>query len=166
MKFLRANGGVLEISTNAERILADHRQVKMNDVEAGGILLGRMIINSRDVVVDIASLPSPNDRRGRFSFFRARNPAQLLVDRAWSESGQVINYLGEWHTHPEDDPQPSCIDRRDWKKIVTRALFDQDFLIFIIVGRTTIRAWEISRTRPKPVPLVSEQLAPIFRNIT
>lgn len=157
MRFLRANGGAVEVSTASYTILTTHRQLRTADTEAGGVLLGRLIRDSNDVVVDTASPPSPEDRRSRFSFFRARKPAQHVVDSAWWESGQVVNYLGEWHTHPEDDPQPSCIDRRDWKKIVARASFEQEFLFFIIVGRVQVRAWEISRKKPEPVALVIEQ---------
>lgn len=153
VRFIRANGGAVEVASEAQRVLLAHRQLNGADTEAGGLLLGRLIRDTHDVVVDTASPPSPEDRRSRFSFFRARNPAQRAVDRAWKESGQVVNYLGEWHSHPEDDPCPSCIDRRDWKKIVSRAAFEQDFLFFFIVGRVTVRAWELARSKPVPVAL-------------
>lgn len=157
MRFVRKSRGAVEVSPAAHAVLTAHRQLRTADTEAGGVLLGRLIRDSHDVVIDVASPPSPEDRRSRFSFFRARKPAQVVVERAWRESGQVVNYLGEWHTHPEDDPNPSCIDRRDWKKIVARASFEQDFLLFVIVGRVQIRVWEVSRERPEPVALSIEQ---------
>lgn len=157
MRFLRANGGAVELSPIAHRVLVAHRQLQAGDKEAGGVLLGRLIRDTSDVVVDVVSSPSPEDRRNRFSFFRARKPAQHAVDRAWRESGQVVIYLGEWHTHPEDDPSPSCIDQRDWKRIVAKASFEQDFLLFMIVGRVAFQAWELSRAKPEPVALIVEQ---------
>ena len=53
-----------------------------------------------------------------------------------------MNYLGEWHTHPEDVPSPSSHDRRDWLRTLDTAQFEQSFLFFIIVGRTSIGVWE------------------------
>lgn len=155
MSFARPGGGVLELSDAAVQTLLRHRQLRPADTEAGGVLLGRLIQGSSDVVIDVATPPSPSDRRSRFSFFRARKPAQEAVDRAWRQSGQVVNYLGEWHSHPEDHPSPSCIDKRDWKKILTHATFEQDFLVFIIVGRLSVRAWEVSRMHPVPRALTA-----------
>uniref|UniRef100_UPI003CED28D9 Mov34/MPN/PAD-1 family protein n=1 Tax=Enterobacter cloacae complex sp. 280C5 TaxID=3395861 RepID=UPI003CED28D9 len=30
-------------------------------------------------------------------------------------SDGFLVYLGEWHTHPEDFPQPSSTDLRSWR---------------------------------------------------
>lgn len=153
MRFRRANGGIVEFSGESEAVLGSHRQVRDGDAEAGGILLGRLISSSTNVVIDRVTPPSLHDRRSRFAFFRARRPAQAAVDQAWNESGQVINYLGEWHTHPEDHPSPSCIDKRDWNRIVSKAQFEQDALFFAIIGRVSTRVWEVSKSHPKPVRL-------------
>lgn len=157
MRFLRANGGVLEFSDNSQAMLCSHRQLRSTDTEAGGVLLGRLILSSDDVIVDRATPPSPQDRRSRFAFFRARRPAQFAVDEAWSTSGNVMNYLGEWHTHPEDYPTPSRIDTRDWKRVVSRAQFEQHALFFAIVGRVSTRVWELSKSDPVPKLLTSDE---------
>jgi len=69
--------------------------------EAGGVLLGRHILETGDIIVDLITEPMPSDRQGRFRFFRARRPHQAAIDRAWRASGGTYTYLGEWHTHPE-----------------------------------------------------------------
>lgn len=153
MRFSRPNGGVLEFGETALQHVLSHRQFTSDSAEAGGVLLGRLIRDSRDIVIDRAAGPSELDRRSRFSFFRARRPAQALVDEAWRESGQAAIYLGEWHTHPEDDPTPSCIDRKDWIRIVQRAQFEQPSLFFVIAGRVLTRIWEIPKAVGTPVPL-------------
>lgn len=61
---------------------------------------------------------------------------------AWRESTGTRIYLGDWHSHPEDDPKPSCVDRRDWNRVLKRAVYEQDFLLFAIVGRRSIAPWE------------------------
>ncbi len=156
MRHRRANGGILEFSGDSATVLRAHRQLRDAATEAGGMLLGRLISSTADVIVDRVTRPSPHDRRSRFAFFRARRPAQAAVDHAWNESCQVINYLGEWHTHPEDHPTPSCIDRRDWNKIVSRAHFEQDALFFAIVGRVSTRVWEVSKSQPRLVQLTAD----------
>jgi len=132
-----------------------HRQLCEEGPEAGGILLGRLIMGSPDIVVDQAVGPSPEDRRGRYFFFRARQPAQMIIDQAWNDSRQTLNYLGEWHTHPEDDPLPSTVDRRDWAQITARAGFEQSSLLFVIVGRVYIRMWEVPKASGKLISLSS-----------
>src|SRR5437867_1979843 len=107
MRFHRAGAGQLEISDEALAALNSHRQLSDSAAEAGGLLLGRLIAESSDVVVDEATNPSVEDRRGRFFFIRWRVPAQRRVATAWKESGSTRIYLGEWHSHPEDVPSPS-----------------------------------------------------------
>jgi integrative and conjugative element protein (TIGR02256 family) len=46
-----------------------------------------------------------------------------------------VNFVGEWHTHPERHPTPSWIDRRSWRRQMGR--HKPDPLVFIIVGSAT-----------------------------
>ena len=108
----------------------------------GGVLLGRLIVNTEDVVVDEITKPGPDDIRGRYRFKRSSNSAQPRVVSAWRESTGTKIYLGDWHSHPEDHPSPSSVDRRDWNRVVKRAVYEQDFLLFAIVGRRSIGVWE------------------------
>jgi integrative and conjugative element protein (TIGR02256 family) len=152
LRFSRPAEGVVEFAEGALAHLLMHRQLSKGAPEAGGVLLGRLVKGLPDIIVDHALGPSPQDRRGRFFFFRAKSPAQTLIDQAWQASGQTLNYLGEWHTHPEDDPSPSCIDKRDWSRISARARYEQSSLLFVIVGRKHLRVWEAPKTG-KPIAL-------------
>ena len=49
---------------------------------------------------------------------------------------ETMDYLGEWHTHPESHPQPSHLDMREWLNICGRRRAP---MIFIIQG--TISCW-------------------------
>ncbi len=146
MRFRRPEGGVFELSPEAVRTLLSYRQVGWLSREAGGVLLGRHLLGGSDVVVDSACEPTAADKRGRFWFRRARRPAQAAVDRAWRESKGVVNYLGDWHTHPEPVPTPSCVDRRDWRKVSRLTKVEADHLFFVIVGTDGIRCWQIDRS--------------------
>ena len=145
LRFKRPGGGVVTLSSAALRAIEPFRQRDPRATEAGGVLLGRILLTSPNIVVDAVTTPSSADRRSRFTFRRSRRPAQAAVERAWKDSGGTSNYLGEWHTHPEDVPHPSGVDLRDWVRIAREATFEQDAVFFIIAGRCATRVWEVSR---------------------
>ena len=57
---------------------------------------------------------------------------QEAIDDAFKKSNGEWHYLGEWHTHPEDVPNPSMTDYTSWHKSLKSELP----LILIIAGRT------------------------------
>jgi len=135
----------LIITSQAVEQLLAYVQRKWWQREAGGVLLGRHLIDSDDAVVDEITFPQSSDRRTRFSFFRSRKHEHIARER-WLAEANTLAYLGLWHTHPEDSPTPSSVDRQDWQKAVTQDTFDGPRLFFLIVGRCEIRVWTKSRT--------------------
>ncbi|MFV2044579.1 MAG: Mov34/MPN/PAD-1 family protein [Anaerolineales bacterium] len=121
--------------------MTEFTQHDPTEPEAGGVLLGRHILNTRDIVVDRVTLPMDGDHQSRHQFFRAYHLHQEAIARAWGESGGTCTYLGEWHTHPECVPTPSLIDNWNWR---WKLLTDQfsGFIFFLITGTQTIRVWE------------------------
>jgi len=136
----------IEFSDSAWQTFGSYAQRQLADHEAGGVLLGRIIENTGDCVVDEATAPNKRDHRSRFRFRRSRAGSQPLVDGAWTQSAGTRVYLGEWHTHPEDDPSPSCVDRADRIRLLVRTKCEQDRLIFVIVGRALVRVWDGKRS--------------------
>lgn len=155
MNFIRAQGGIVAIGERAMAIFNRYRQINATAPEAGGVLLGRFIQDTSDIVVDDVTTPGLDDVASRLTFRRSRRRTQELINQAWHKSGGTRNYLGEWHTHPEDDPSPSAVDLRNWHRIVKAAHYEQDTLIFVIVGLRQIRMWEIFRSSGMATQLVS-----------
>lgn len=112
--------------------------------EAGGVLLGRHLLDSNDLVVDEITVPQKQDRRSRFTFFRSRRHEQVARAK-WAAAKGTLAYLGLWHTHPEIDPVPSRVDLRDWEKAVAYDTFEGERLFFLIVGTERMRAWTKAR---------------------
>lgn len=139
--FCRRRSGRVQIGLEALSTLLRYRQLTDDAHESGGVLLGRYIRDSDDIVIDKVTTPQPEDRSSRSRFFRSRKQHQELIDEAWSTSKETTAYLGEWHTHPEAGPNPSMIDRIGWQK---KLLFDHssEAIFFIIVGTKDIRIWE------------------------
>lgn len=154
MKFTRFNSGVIELRKSAEATLLAYRQLDIHAKEAGGMLLGRIIENCDDIVIDEVTTPLASDKSGRFFFFRGKKAAQKLIDESWQKSEATRIYLGEWHTHPEDEPTPSSQDLANWNRIVNKAVYEQESLFFLIVGRKRVRLWEINKSTKELFVLV------------
>lgn len=92
-----------------------YRQDAKEKSEAGGILLG--FRRNSHLHITIATLPQQSDRRQRYSFKRSPLHHQQVALRQWRASQMTMDYLGEWHTHPESNPSPSSLDISEWKKI-------------------------------------------------
>lgn len=143
--FKTRRGSRLKLDGSVVKLLASHRQVAPHHHEAGGVLLGRHLLASSDIVVDEISEPMNGDTRSRFQFRRDRDNHQRRIDEAWQASRGTCVYLGEWHTHPEPVPTPSSTDLHDWRRRLRTDIFDGNALYFIIVGIQHIRAWEGAR---------------------
>ncbi|MBU1308334.1 MAG: Mov34/MPN/PAD-1 family protein [Gammaproteobacteria bacterium] len=88
------------------------RQISPAAPEAGGILIGER--RGTSFVVKEVTKPTLKDESSRFKFVRKFHHHQLAVVSANQSSGGTSNYLGEWHTHPQDRPFPSGIDLKNW----------------------------------------------------
>lgn len=137
------HSGALHLKLDAAVVEALTRfaQREAVDLEAGGVLIGRRIEGTPHSVVDEVTHPLSGDRRARAAFARRDHRHQERVDAAWKDSGGTSGYLGEWHTHPEPDPTPSNIDRRDWRRRLSHDDVDADYIYFVIVGTKRIAAW-------------------------
>jgi len=97
--------------------------------EAGGILIGSYR-GSHIEIVD-CTIPKPRDVRRRTLFDRKDKGHHLAAMEAWRRSGRTETFVGEWHTHPEEHPHYSWLDKRTWDDLTRRI---PDPLIFCIAG--------------------------------
>jgi len=125
--------------------MATYLQNSIEKTEGGGVLLGKAFEQSGNIIIDMVTTPQVNDIRRRFFFFRNQKRHQQIINEIWKESEGTINYLGEWHTHPEDVPIPSLIDLQNWRKQVHNASYEGDCLIFIILGTKAFKVFEVFR---------------------
>jgi len=143
--FIKSDGGRLKLTHSVLKQFKKFRQTKLSDHESGGVLLGRFILDSKDIVIDQISTPQKNDVSSPVKFIKQKKEHQLIVDKAWKKSGGTCNFLGEWHTHPQKSPSPSSIDIKNWKKIIRKSKHEGDSLFFLIIGTISICAFEVSK---------------------
>lgn len=109
------------------------RNVQVDDLpESGGVLLGT--VHERDLLVTVATTPTRLDRQLRYLFERLPFGHRAVARRQWRQSAGTTRYIGEWHTHPQDIPVPSCIDLNEWRKLAKKRV-DKRPLLAVIVGR-------------------------------
>jgi integrative and conjugative element protein (TIGR02256 family) len=120
--------------------LCKFRQTAEGHPESGGVLIGKHLIRGGRMVINRFTSPQKRDKHGRFMFYRSKDHDRL-VQNIWEESKRISTYVGLWHTHPENVPHYSAIDRRDWNKALNRSAYDGKNLFFFIVGRTHIGCW-------------------------
>jgi len=154
--FLLPNKSHLKITAESLERMERYIQDESQKTEGGGVLLGRFIRYTNNVIVDKVSLPMIGDKRQRHYFKRGEKRHQKVINNAWKKSRGTCNYLGEWHTHPENYPTPSRTDIRGWKEKLKIDKFHGDFLYFVIVGIKTTRLWignkqDLSITKAKKV---------------
>jgi integrative and conjugative element protein (TIGR02256 family) len=105
------------------------RQVKPSAAEAGGILLG--FRRDTHLHIAMATPPGPRDQRTRYHFFRDVEFHSQIALLEWAKNQETMDYVGEWHTHPEGNPQPSTLDLREWRQICHRR---REPMVFVIQG--------------------------------
>jgi integrative and conjugative element protein (TIGR02256 family) len=84
--------------------------------EQGGILIGAV----RGPHLEVTEITEAGalDIRGRYRFVRQDPLHQKRASDRWNASRQTETFLGEWHTHPQGDGQPSGTDISTWARLV------------------------------------------------
>lgn len=101
--------------------------------EMGGSLVG--YIREDNAWIIAHAMPSSNkNQAGRTWLKRDRKGAQEFVERAYGETGGRLNYVGEWHTHPEKNPSPSCKDYKMMTDILRNSSIEIGHLFGLILG--------------------------------
>ncbi|HAL7030764.1 Mov34/MPN/PAD-1 family protein [Raoultella terrigena] len=145
LTFRDDNDELVVITAKVMSQLLSFRQLSPESHEAAGVLIGER--RGIHLVIHDLSVPGKGDKRTRFSVDRCGPHHQEAVDAAFYRSEGTLQYLGEWHTHPEDNPHPSLRDKRSWQSNLT-ALAP---VVLIIVGKKSL--WAAKKTENAMLPL-------------
>jgi len=105
---------VIWLATNVLAAMRDEA-LSRSPLETGGVLLGWR--SSADkVIVDIIG-PGPDALHGRFRFLPDHSWQIQRIRERFSATGGDIDYLGDWHTHPDGGVAMSSEDRDTLKRI-------------------------------------------------
>jgi integrative and conjugative element protein (TIGR02256 family) len=86
--------------------------------ETGGVLLGYADPEDEAHIRVTAQIgPGPKAKHEPFRFEPDAGWQERRIAELYEESGRVITYLGDWHSHPRGDRVPSSIDRYTAREI-------------------------------------------------
>ncbi|WP_158253180.1 Mov34/MPN/PAD-1 family protein [Marinobacter maroccanus] len=121
----------VELSDSVLAHFNQHAQHSDASPEAGGQLFANITEEGCHWFVSSATGPRPSDHRSRFFF----NPDRRIERREIKdEYEQGKHYVGDWHTHPQQSPQPSASDTRSMGEIFEKSIHQLPGILMIIVG--------------------------------
>ncbi|MPR37427.1 Mov34/MPN/PAD-1 family protein [Salmonirosea aquatica] len=85
--------------------------VEFRPSETGGILIGRMDRIHKTVYVTRILMAPADSIRSASRFVRGTDGLTEAVDEVRDKSGALLDYVGEWHTHPSGGTRLSEIDK-------------------------------------------------------
>lgn len=124
----------VEITQEALDALTSYRQMEGN--ERPGVLVGVYLGNNRYRITTV-SPPMPKGKSSGTGCERDADKANAFIQEQYEQSGHTRIYLGEWHTHPEDNPSPSYVDHNSILQIAFLPDNPLPFVILCIVGRVS-----------------------------
>lgn len=122
-------------------------------IEKGGILLGMRKVGAIEVTT--VTFPTTQDIGTPTRFHRSDKFHQKTAMDEWRNSGDTVDWIGDWHSHPNASPIPSQIDKDEWKRIVRHTRKD---MIFLVVGRKSIFAalQKVLEHSPKKLTIIQK----------
>jgi len=109
--------------------LEAHRQITKHHREAGGQLFATFA--GGDVVIREATGPRRTDQRTRTSYCADRKAEQREI---LEHHQRGLHYVGDWHTHPSEQPTPSQLDYLSIQESVRKSNHDLEAFVLIVVG--------------------------------
>jgi len=110
------------------KIFSDYLQ-KDIDSEAGGLLFAEFDFPVIRIIE--ASSPESSDRRWRTLFIPNRILQRKLIKQRFKKG---FHFVGEWHTHPEAEPNPSALDLESTAESFLKSDHELNYFIMVIVG--------------------------------
>ncbi len=145
MQFRHSRAGVLIFSDDVLRTFRSYLQLAVDTPESGGVLLGRLLRDDHDIVIERVTTPLPGDKRTRAGFDRGGEAHLREIEKTFAETGGAIQYVGEWHTHAEPFPTPSPMDLKAYRAAVLESVKQNEACFLVIVGQRALRVWECDR---------------------
>ena len=87
--------------------------------------------NLPKIIVKEATLPHELDNRSRYGFFPCKEVQQKIILKRFSSG---LHFIGEWHTHPEEFPNPSSIDIFSMSDSFNKSKHELNYFVMVIVG--------------------------------
>lgn len=127
------SGETIELTDAVISHLLKHRQTRWWYREAGGLLFAR--ITGKTIRLEEATGPRKSDVRTPYSYWPNRKAEQTEIEDHFKRG---LHYVGDWHSHPENFPEPSGRDVRTMTSRVRRSEHQLNGILFAIIGQAPL----------------------------
>ena len=117
-----------------------HSMATLNKNETCGVLTGSITTYGVCRINKISPILITN-ANSKYACIRDAGKANKFINEEFERSNGTRVYFGEWHTHPENNPTSSSIDRKAIREIYKEARCPVGLVFFAIVGLVGIY-WE------------------------
>ncbi len=130
VKYL-SDDGVYQLIIKADvlNLFHSYRQDNKAKNEAGGQLFAKW--NNQVMSISQATGVRDNDICSRFLF---KPNIFALKKEIINNFREGLHYVGDWHTHPETVPSPSCDDIETIQSKFSKSKHELNYFVLIIVG--------------------------------
>lgn len=105
--------------------------------ECGGIILGS-ITNDYRIIIRGIPKATKDKKTSKYSCTIDKRVAQTIINDAFQKTVGSVTYIGEWHTHPVDNPTFSHQDKETIKDQFLSNITATDFILMLIIGKVYI----------------------------
>lgn len=127
--FALPNGTVLRFIPEVATVLSKYGQSKATSKEAGGMLFARFGVGL--VSIEHVTTPSLFDFRSRFAFRPSLAHQRDVIMKQFSMG---LHFIGEWHTHPQEQPQPSQQDIDTARECLAESKHELNAFVVVVLG--------------------------------
>lgn len=127
--FALPNGTVLRFIPEVATVLSKYGQAKATSKEAGGMLFARFADGL--ISVEHVTTPSLFDFRSRFAFRPSLAHQRDVILKLFSKG---LHFIGEWHTHPHEQPQPSQQDIDTARECLVESKHELNAFVVVVLG--------------------------------
>jgi integrative and conjugative element protein (TIGR02256 family) len=127
-----SSGQMLVIADSVLQHFRLHQQTKPWHREAGGQLFA--VVSPLELYVCEATGPRPTDKRTRHGYKPDRRAEQIEIQERHL---RTLQYVGDWHTHPEGIPHPSGTDYSSMSDCFRKSKHALNAFLLAIVGNST-----------------------------
>lgn len=108
---------------------------KKPTVETGGVMAGN-VDEKGNVNITHVSGPGPRAIQKATKFEKDVEFCQQFLDKLYVESNEKVVYVGEWHSHPSENNEPSGTDIKSLTEIAYQKEYLTDCPVMIIYSNT------------------------------
>ena len=139
----------IKISDKILLLIKAHIQDDYSKSESGGVLIARENISNNNFVIEHITTPFTGDIQSRLRYTRKDKQHVKVFQTLHQENAGIYFYIGEWHTHPEQIPNYSSIDEKNWKRIAKESA-GANIFYHLIAGTIAFRMWKYERSFRTP----------------